>query len=180
MKGRRFSVEISTDHAITVCGKGARRYKRFPHPLERCRPRHPHPEASQSGVREAAMNTALRVIRPRTPIDVSDKSWRRAPPRLERELSEPSFKIADFGKCFPPHTQRSEKSSRNDNSPAFIKRSPAKHQRSVEGRRSRLGFQNYLYTMLLTISLASRSTFRSSGSPFIGSEFGVVVSYVKA
>jgi hypothetical protein len=46
----------------------------FSHPLERRRPRHPHPEGSQDGVREAAMNTALRVVRPRTPIDVSDKA----------------------------------------------------------------------------------------------------------
>ena len=52
------------------------------------------------------------------------QSWRRSRPRLERELREASFKIADFGKFFPPHTQRSEKSSRNDNSPAFIKWSP--------------------------------------------------------
>src|ERR1700686_5023288 len=28
------------------------------------------------------------------------QSWRRSRPRLERELSEPSFKIADFGKFF--------------------------------------------------------------------------------
>jgi len=28
----------------------------LPHPLERCRPRHPHPERSQSGVREAAVS----------------------------------------------------------------------------------------------------------------------------
>ena len=35
---------------------GARRLQRFPHPLERRRPRHPYPERSQSRVREAAMS----------------------------------------------------------------------------------------------------------------------------
>jgi tetratricopeptide (TPR) repeat protein len=34
---------------------GTRRLQRFPHALERRRPRHPHPEASPSGVREAAL-----------------------------------------------------------------------------------------------------------------------------
>ena len=34
---------------------GARRLQRLPHSLERRRPRHSHPEASQSGVREAAI-----------------------------------------------------------------------------------------------------------------------------
>ena len=34
---------------------GARRLQRFPHALERCRPRHSHPEGSQSGIREAAI-----------------------------------------------------------------------------------------------------------------------------
>ena len=33
-------------------------YKEFPYPLERRRPRHPNPEASQGGVREAAMKFA--------------------------------------------------------------------------------------------------------------------------
>jgi len=35
--------------------KGTRCLQRFPHPLERRRPRHPHPEASQSGVWQAAV-----------------------------------------------------------------------------------------------------------------------------
>jgi DNA-binding winged helix-turn-helix (wHTH) protein/tetratricopeptide (TPR) repeat protein len=34
---------------------GARRLPRFSHPLERRRPRHPHPQRSQSGVREAVV-----------------------------------------------------------------------------------------------------------------------------
>ncbi len=34
---------------------GARRLQRFPYALERRRPRHPHPEGSQSGVRQAAI-----------------------------------------------------------------------------------------------------------------------------
>ncbi len=34
---------------------GARRLQRFSHAVERRRPRHPHPEGSQSGVREAAI-----------------------------------------------------------------------------------------------------------------------------
>ena len=34
---------------------GACRIQRLPHPLERRRPRHPHPEASQGRVREAAI-----------------------------------------------------------------------------------------------------------------------------
>ena len=40
------------------CGPrpSARRLQRFPHALERRRPRHPHPERSQSGVREVAMS----------------------------------------------------------------------------------------------------------------------------
>src|SRR5580658_7211646 len=36
---------------------GARCLQRFPHPLERSRPRHPHPEGSQSGVCEAAIDS---------------------------------------------------------------------------------------------------------------------------
>ena len=36
----------------------ARRLQRFPYPLERCRPRHSHPETSQSRVREAAVRAA--------------------------------------------------------------------------------------------------------------------------
>jgi eukaryotic-like serine/threonine-protein kinase len=43
---------------LCVAGRhrqGARRLQRLPHPLERRRPRHSHPEASQSGVREAAI-----------------------------------------------------------------------------------------------------------------------------
>jgi hypothetical protein len=34
---------------------GTRRLQRLPHPLERRRPRHPYPEASQSRVREAGV-----------------------------------------------------------------------------------------------------------------------------
>ena len=37
-------------------GRRAQGLSRFPHPLERRRPRHPHPEASQGGVREAAVS----------------------------------------------------------------------------------------------------------------------------
>jgi hypothetical protein len=43
--------------------RGARRLQRFPHPLERRRPRHPHPEASQSRVREAAIAGEVRPRR---------------------------------------------------------------------------------------------------------------------
>ena len=41
-------------------GQGPRRLSGFPHHLERRRPRHPHPEASQSGVRKVAITPALR------------------------------------------------------------------------------------------------------------------------
>ena len=76
------------------------------------------------------MNTALRVVRPRTPIDVSDKAGGGLQYALNAGLSEPSFKIADLGNNFPRPTQRSEKSSRIDNSPAFIKRSPCEAKQS--------------------------------------------------
>src|SRR6266567_479628 len=49
----------------------------------------------------------------------------------ERFAEEPSFKIADSGNNFPRGTQRSEKSSRNDNSLAFAQRSPARHHREL-------------------------------------------------
>jgi hypothetical protein len=65
------------------------------------------------------MNTALRVVRPRMPPSTWATKLAAARPHLERGLSEPSFKIADLGNNFPRHTQRSEKSSRNDNSPVF-------------------------------------------------------------
>ncbi len=40
---------------------GTRRLQRFPRAVERRRPRHPHPEASQSRVREAAIALVLIV-----------------------------------------------------------------------------------------------------------------------
>src|SRR5207244_12420896 len=46
--GRAYAMADDTSQA---------RLQRFPHPLERRRPRHSHPEASQGRVREAAMRT---------------------------------------------------------------------------------------------------------------------------
>jgi tetratricopeptide (TPR) repeat protein len=42
-------------HSASRPTKGPRRLQRFSHPLERRRPRHPHPERSQGGLREAAV-----------------------------------------------------------------------------------------------------------------------------
>ena len=54
----------SKNFARRRCRRRARsrphRLSGFPHSLERRRPRHPHPEASQSGVREVAL-VALRI-----------------------------------------------------------------------------------------------------------------------
>jgi len=41
--------------ALNVPRPGTRRLQGFPHALERCRPRHPHPERSQGRVCEAAI-----------------------------------------------------------------------------------------------------------------------------
>jgi transposase len=78
---------------------GARRLQRFPHSLERRRPRHPHPERSQSRVREAAI--------------VVDQSTRRPCPQQMNErvgattakTVDPRFPIwnrSSLPSCSPP------------------------------------------------------------------------------
>jgi hypothetical protein len=41
-------IALNVPAAIAFPESGARRLQRFPHPLETCKPRHPHPEGSQS------------------------------------------------------------------------------------------------------------------------------------
>src|SRR6266849_1093048 len=53
---------------------GARRVQRLPHPLEGCRPRHPHLQTSQSRVREVAVTgtpTQLGILDP--PFSFSER-----------------------------------------------------------------------------------------------------------
>jgi len=53
---------------------GARRVQRLPHPLEGCRPWHPHPQTSQSRVREVAVTgtpTQLGILDP--PFSFSER-----------------------------------------------------------------------------------------------------------
>ena len=58
--GVNFSLFSANATKVELClfdppGSGARRLQRFPDALERHRPRHSHPEGSQSRVREASM-----------------------------------------------------------------------------------------------------------------------------
>src|SRR5207247_6330169 len=61
--------------------EGPRRLSRFPHVVERRRPRHPYPEGSQGGVREIAMKVLRRLF------------------LLEPDLRLPFFALAGLWNC---------------------------------------------------------------------------------
>jgi hypothetical protein len=53
-------IALNVPAAIAFPESGARRLQKFPHPLETCRPRHPHPERSPS--EHAKLNDLLPFV----------------------------------------------------------------------------------------------------------------------